>query len=229
MIKYILVDNPLTPDPNDFRAQVIPQGTMDVKDILKACMSRGTMVTETDLRAVMHLIFDVISSFAADGYNVNTPIVNVRTLLRGVFTDEEEPFNRDKHEIKAGISSGVLLRDKFKAAPVEKTKASLVGPRITSFFDQKTGLKNSEFTPGGMGMLKGSNLRYDSLATEEGIYFRDTAGAETKVSDILETKPGKISFSIPDTLATGFYTLILRTRMGTTTMREAKREYLEVK
>ncbi len=228
-IKYFLVDNPLTPDPNDMRAQVVNSGNKDLDGIIKECLKRGTLVTETDLRAVCNLLFDVMTDFAAEGYNIVTPLCNVRTLIKGVFADSESPFNAADHEIKPSLSPGLQLRAKFKSATVEKTKPSKLEPIIQSFFDQKTGLKNAEFTAGGMGMLSGSDLSFDTADATQGIFFIDSSGAETAVSDYLETKPGKISFSIPATLGTDTYTLELRSKMGSSTMRIASLTGLEIK
>lgn len=229
IIKYNLVDNPLTPDPNDFRAQVVSNGSIDMEQVIDACIQRGTMVTKTDLTAVLDLSFAVICDFVVKGYHVNTPLVNLRPLVKGVFTDEEEAFNREKHTLKPGISAGIMLRKKFETAPVERTDSKPVVPTISSFFDQKSGLKNFEVTPGGMGMLKGTNLNYATIEPDEGIFFVDSTGAETQVSDFLEVKPGKVSFSIPSTLAQGNYILAFRNRMASSTMREAKRPNLVVK
>lgn len=228
-IKYFLVDNPLTPDPNDMRAQVVNSGNKDLSDIINECLRRGTLVTETDMKAVCNLLFDVMTDFAAEGYNIVTPLCNVRTLIKGVFADNDTPFNAADHEIKPSLSPGLQLRTKYKTATVEKTKASKHEPIIQSFFDQKTGLKNAEFTAGGMGMLSGSDLSFDQADAAQGIFFIDSAGTETAVSDYLETKPGKISFSIPVGLTPDTYTLELRSTMGSSSMRTATLQGLEIK
>lgn len=228
-IKYYLVDNPLTPDPNDMRAQVVPSGYMDLDDVMNECIRRGTMVTKTDLQAVTALLFDVLTDYAAAGYNITTPFCNSRSLIKGVFADSESGFSPAEHEVKPSLSAGSLLRRKYKEATVEKTKSQKNLPLIQSFFDQKTGVKNAEITPGGMGMLKGSDLGHDQADVAQGIFFVDAGGTETRVTDILESKPGKISFSIPAGLATGDYSLELRSTMGSSQLRRATVEGLEVK
>jgi hypothetical protein len=54
-IKYYLQPNPITPDPNDQSARVLPNASLSLNDIISKMMKRGTTVTEADARAVLNL------------------------------------------------------------------------------------------------------------------------------------------------------------------------------
>jgi hypothetical protein len=73
-IKYYLQPNPVTPDPNDQSARVLPNASLTLEDIIAKMMLRGTTVTEADTRAVLNLFFDVVSDEVADGNFVNLPL-----------------------------------------------------------------------------------------------------------------------------------------------------------
>jgi len=72
-------------------------------------------------------------------------------------------------------------------------------------------------------------LLWDALEADQGLFFIDAAHAETKVDAVLEASPSKISFQIPAGLATGNYTLQLRSRSYSTLMRTGILDNLEVK
>jgi hypothetical protein len=69
-------------------------------------------------------------------------------------------------------------------------------------------------TPGNIGELTGSRLRYDPAAADEGIFFVPAAGgAETKVDFVQLNKPASQVFMVP-ALVAGEYKLEVRARVG---------------
>ena len=51
MVAYYLLDNPVTEDPTDFRAQVVTKGSKDENALVDYMISRGSTVTRAEARA----------------------------------------------------------------------------------------------------------------------------------------------------------------------------------
>lgn len=215
-IKYYLQPNPITPDPNDQSARVISNQVHDVESITKEMLRRGSTITEADVRAVLKVFFEVVTDEVAAGNNVNLPLVNIKPGINGVFTNATDSFNPSRHIKRASISSGTLLTQKLNNALVEKTIHAQTTPAIIQFTDVNTQTRNSILTPGGIGQVVGEELKFNSDNVAEGIYFVAADGTATNVNIIASRTEGKLVFSIPTTLATGFYTLEVRKGYGTT-------------
>jgi len=208
-IKYYLQPNPVTPDPNDQSARVLPNASLTLEDIIAKMMQRGTTVTESDTRAVLNLFFDVVSDEVADGNFVNLPLANIRVGISGVFTSITDSFDPSRHSIRATLSPGLLLSEKMQKVRLEKTLQPLPSPVILEFLNINTNTTNSVLTPGGIGQIVGEELKFNPDNPQEGIFFVAADGTETKVQIIASRTEGKLVFSIP-TLPAGNYTLEVR-------------------
>jgi hypothetical protein len=208
-IKYYLQPNPVTPDPNDQSARVLPNASLTLEDIIAKMMLRGTTVTEADTRAVLNLFFDVVSDEVADGNFVNLPLANIRVGISGVFTSITDSFDPSRHSIRATLSPGLLLSEKMQKVRLEKTLQPLPSPVILEFLNINTNTTNSVLTPGGIGQIVGEELKFNPDNPQEGIFFVAADGTETKVQIIASRTEGKLVFSIP-TLPAGNYTLEVR-------------------
>jgi hypothetical protein len=208
-IKYYLQPNPVTPDPNDQSARVLPNASLTLEDIIAKMMQRGTTVTEADTRAVLNLFFDVVSDEVADGNFVNLPLANIRVGISGVFTSITNSFDPSRHSIRATLSTGLLLSEKMQKVRLEKRLQPLPSPVILEFLNINTNTTNSVLTPGGIGQIVGEELKFNPNNPQEGIFFVAADGTETKVQIIASRTEGKLVFSIP-TLPAGNYTLEVR-------------------
>lgn len=222
------MNNPLTPDPKECRAQVVSNGPKTLNDAIERALERGTLVTRTDLIAASEILFDVLSEFVVDGHTVITPLIRIRPSIRGSFENNQASFDRNRQEVFAAPSAGPLLRKKLARAKPRKIKPSVNEPILMKLIDQKSGGVNSEITPGGMALLIGQLLRFDAADPRQGLFFADSNRAETRVTDILEASAKKISFSIPASLAPGRYSLVLRTLRIAKKMRSGDMGELEV-
>src|SRR5690606_33400368 len=98
-------------------------------------------------------------------------------------------------------------------------ETSSTAPVFLEFLDETLGLADSEITPGGMGIITGTRLAFNKDDVEEGLFFIDSTGAETKVQNFGRAKPSEIIFTIPSTLSTGDYTVELRSKAKTKELR----------
>ena len=213
-IKYYLQPNPITPDPNDQSARVASNQSFDVNGIVQKALKRGTTLTETDLRAVINLFCDVVTDEVADGNSVLTPLVNIRPGITGVFSSITDNFDPNRHIKKASISAGILLNQKMEAAEVEKIIGSQPVPVLLEFLDINSQLANSKLTPGGIGQISGEELKFNPANAAEGVFLKDSAGADSKVNVFSTRTEGRLVFIIPAGLTPGNYTLEVRKGYG---------------
>lgn len=186
-INYSLEPNHLTPDPNDQKARVIPNNVLNLEDIVKRILKRGTTLTEVDVRAVLLIAMEEMCDAVAEGNNLNTPFVNARPSIYGIFNDVNDVFDVKRHTLGASMSAGTLLYKKMAVASTAKQAgSSAVAPDIISYNDVRTS-SSTIATKGGIATITGTELKYDKGNVNEGIYFIDVAtGAETKVTDVAQ-------------------------------------------
>jgi hypothetical protein len=208
-IKYYLQPNTATPDPNDQSARVLPNEVLDANTIIQRMLKRGTTLTETDIKAVLNLLFDVVTDEIAAGNHVNLPMANFRPSVTGVFTSITDSFDPARHTRKGTISQGTMLAQKMQKATVEKVMQSIPIPVLLEYFDFNTQAVNSNLTPNGIGQIIGEELKFDPSKPEEGVYFVAENGTETKVSVLANRTEGKLVFNIP-VLTAGNYSLEVR-------------------
>lgn len=213
-IKYYLQPNPVTPDPADQSARVAPNTTLDLNALVSKIIKRGTLVTETDAKAVLNVFFDVVSDEVADGNSVLLPIVNIRPSITGVFSSATDSFDHSRHVKKASLSAGVLLNQKVSSAAVEKITSSVPNPVLLEYADINSQTVNSKITPGGIGQIVGEELKFDPASATEGIFLISSNGTETKITILATRTEGKLMFSIPAGLAAGSYSLEVRKGYG---------------
>ena len=199
-IKYYLQPNPITPDPNDQKARVQPNATLGIDEIVKRIVKRGTTLTKTDVRALLRLSFDEIADAVAEGNNVNLSLVNIKPSVQGVFDNVNDSFDDSRHTVRASVSAGIGLQQKMGTASVEKMGSSIVSPDIVDFNDVRTN-SHTQASKGGIGVITGSELKYNPANAAEGIFFVNNAtNAETKVTEVAQRTEGKLMFMIPSTL-----------------------------
>jgi hypothetical protein len=95
-----------------------------------------------------------------------------------------------------------------------KKEASVTTPNLVEYLDFNSGDRNSTVTKGGLGQISGHRLKFDPEDANQGIFFIDSQGQETKVTVVGENKPARLMFMIPPNLSTGDATLSVRTAIG---------------
>jgi DNA-binding domain/Domain of unknown function (DUF4469) with IG-like fold len=209
-IKYYLQPNHITPDPNDQTARVQPNNTLGVDEIVKRIVKRGTTLTETDVRAVMRLAFEEIADAASEGNNVLLPLINIRPSIQGIFTSINDSYDATRHTIRASVTAGLQLNEKMKTSTVEKMGSSIVSPDIVDFQDVRT-TTHTQASKGGIGIITGSELKFNPSNVAEGIFFVNIAtNAEFKATEIAQRTESKLMFMIPTTLVAGTYYVEVR-------------------
>ncbi|MEO5915187.1 MAG: DNA-binding domain-containing protein [Luteolibacter sp.] len=215
-IKYSLIENLLTPDPNDYYAQIQLTGRAGKEELANRMLSLGSTVTKADLLAVITLMDEAVEALVLEGYRVDLAgIVDIYPRLQGVFNGPGDGFERSRHTlgVTANPSPGFISRIR-KDARVSKEETVKPMPNPLDFRDAATGNSNGTITLGNIGTLSGSRLKFDPSAHDEGVFFiSSTGGASTKVVTVSANKPGQLVFLNPAGLASGEYSLQVRSRL----------------
>jgi hypothetical protein len=209
-IRYVLFENNLTSDPNDYAATVQAAATADLDAVIDRVIQQGSTVTRADLVSALEGYFTAIEAMVLEGMNVNTPSANYSVSIKGVFNGATDSFDASRHQVTATVTPGKRFRAAIKArAQAVKGEAARPMPNPVEFTDMNSGERNSVATPGGMGRLVGSRLKVDPADAAQGVYFVAADGTATQVQVLGQNKPAELMFLVP-ALAAGDYTLEVR-------------------
>lgn len=209
-VKYYLVDNPLTPDPNDCRAVVQADGSVGVDELVQRIVEQNSTLSKPVLAAVFSQLPDVIAAFLSENRNVNLPFGNFRLSIQGTFSNSSDSFDESRHGVSISVAPPSSLSVKLGAQGFEKIVQASPAPILIEFEDTGSGTFNSTVTPGNIGRIRGLKLKVDTAKAEDGVFFVPAGGgAAVKVPALANNKAGEVMFLIP-ALAAGTYRLEVR-------------------
>lgn len=216
-IKYSLIPNHLTADPEDHMAVVQDQESRTIDDIIEEIAGRGSTVTKADILSVVEEYQAVIAKFLANGDSINTPLFRTSASISGVFTDQTDSFDRSRHYVRLNVNPGSRIGEIAEELPVEKVAAVKVQPTLEIFKDFGSDTQNETLTPGGAAEIRGSHLKVDPEAADQGVFFIAADGTETKADMLMRNMPAHLMFMVPGGLVSGEYDVEVRAILRDTT------------
>ncbi len=220
MAEYFLLPNYLTPDPNDCAARVRSLGIVDEATLIGDMLKRGTTLNRPDLEGTLHMLYDAILDRLAEGYTVSMAWAEIGLTIRGVFDSPQDTFDPARHVLDASVAASSKMRaDLRRRVSVQKSTVLEKRPQPVALQDVTTGETNGPLTPGGMAELRGAFLKFDPADPQQGLFFTDAEGNETRVDMVGINKPSQQMFLIPATLTGGTYTLEVRAVIGKSELR----------
>lgn len=210
-LKYTLLKNHLTENPDDYMA--MPQGndSVDQGDIIDVMIARGSTVTKAEALSGKEEEASAIEAALKRGQSVNTPLVNISLSISGVFESDEDRFDPTRHRVKVNVAPGTRLKAIASEIEVEYVSPQKTLPELRKFIDFVSDTTNTTLTPGGGGRLQGSSLKVDKDDPKQGVFFVATDGTATRVTQLMRNKPSELIFMIPNNLPAGAYTVEVRT------------------
>jgi hypothetical protein len=212
MLKYSLLENQLTTDLYSCIAVVSGQGKKNLDDIIDYMIAEGTGLTRPQAMAYFEKLVQSIEFFIRLGYSVSTPLLKIRASITGVFTDKNDSFDPLRHQVHVKTTSGTRLYKLEENLKVTKVQPNHPSPVIELFSDATTGRINDLATPGGIGVVKGSLLKFDPSDVRLGVFFisAEDPEAESRASVYSGVRPSEVHFQIPSSLTPGEYNLVVR-------------------
>ena len=209
-IKYSLIPNHLTTDPEDHMAIVQDQTSRTIDDIINEIADRGSTVTKPDILSVVEEYQAVITKFLEDGDRINTPLFRTSASISGVFEDQTDSFDRSRHYVRLNVNHGSRLGEIAEDLPVEQVQANMARPVLELFKDFVSDTRNETLTPGGAAEIRGSHLKVNQSEADQGIFFIASDGTEMKVDLVMRNMPANLIFTVPDSLVSGEYDVEVR-------------------
>ncbi len=216
MLDYTLVENLLTPAPDDYMAQPVNVRSYTNEEIAERILKLGAGLTKSDVLSVLEAYGEVIANIVADGGAINTTLFNAHPSVAGVFEGAMDNFDSKRHRVKLNLSQGVLLRDALAKVKTQKVQVAEPLPCILEVKDIVSGVVNEMLTPGGVIQITGSRLKFLPEQADNGIFLiHQDSNTHFQVSVIADNKPARLIAMLPIGLAAGSYTLEVRTSYST--------------
>ncbi|MDE5422127.1 DUF4469 domain-containing protein [Ancylomarina sp. DW003] len=210
-LRYGLILNHLTDDPDDYMGLVTDNDTITTEQIVEQMVGKGSTVTKAEALSVIEEFNYAVVDAVANGNNVNTELFKVYPSLSGVFVNDQDTFDKNRHSIRLNLNAGKRLAEAIANIELRKVELSLPQPVIQRFTDLKTKTINESFSPGQIASVKGALLKFDEEDDKQGIFFIAADSSETRVSNVVKNKPSELLFFVPESLTTGTFQIEVRT------------------
>ncbi|WP_421920325.1 DNA-binding domain-containing protein [Marinifilum sp.] len=216
-MEYSLYDCMLTKDnPHDKLGKVTNQKPRGFKKLLDDLTGPGSILKETESKAVIDKYWETITQYVSEGYAYHDDYISVNLDIAGVFEDENDRFDPLRHSINVSI----VPCNNLKAA-TQNIKPTYVEPNneipvIQKVYDWGTEKIDEFLTPGAALEIEGKALKIYEDVDGQGVFFINKAdGVETKGSMPKLNEPKKLSLKVP-ALNPGEYRIEIRntTRNG---------------
>jgi hypothetical protein len=213
---FYLLENAITPDPNDKYAKVKSGRNNGMTDIAHEIKVEGSEHTEATIIDLLTRANSVKMKMLSRGEKVNDGIAFYEPAITGSFY-ENTTFDESRNTCVINIRVNRDVHLMLQQVKAEYTGYTVDngGAVIKGVTDAKTGELNGVITPGKIATIVGNKIR---IVPEEGetvadcITWTSVATQEVTVQedDPATNDPSKIMLTVPP-LAPGFYTLALKT------------------
>ncbi|KAA6344131.1 hypothetical protein EZS27_008213 [termite gut metagenome] len=211
MLNYSLHENLLTERTDDYAAQTHASAVYTREQFIDLMLQRGTLVTKTDIVAVLNNIEETARYIIENGGQLNLPLFNTSFSISGVFDGILDTFDPNRHKLHVTIHNGTLLRDAEKAVKLAKVNAPAPQPQILEVKDSVSGQVDTILTAGGAVEIDGINIKIVGDNEAVGLYFVAEDTTETKAVTLISNKPSLVLSLIP-ALASGNYRIKIVTQ-----------------
>ncbi|MDR1345780.1 MAG: DUF4469 domain-containing protein [Bacteroidales bacterium] len=209
-VKYYLVENLMTPDPEDCRAQITGYESVTEKEIIEYITRKGSSITPAAVKANYEEIIGAHEYFLQQGYGINTEFINVRPSIQGVFRDRDDRFDPTRHKIRFRTTLGKRYNRTSGEVKTEKTEPVSNAPLPHLLEDIASATVNETVSPGGTATLTGVRLKFRQDDPQQGIFLIAADRTEHRVERLLSHNSAQVVFLIPASLPADEYTLEVR-------------------
>ncbi len=212
-LNYFLINNHLTPDPNDQTTVVTGVKSYNDEEIAERMLRRGSTVTKADILAVFQNLVTEISYIVSEGDAVNSALIQATPSISGKFNDVRDSFDPSRHKLNYNLRFGKTVRDAMRKTKATKVATPETGPIISMIRDSVSGQADGTLTSGGSLEIFGSRLKVIPDMEGNGAFFIGADGTEYPVVTLVDNKPSRLIVLIP-TLPAGDYILEVRTNFS---------------
>ncbi|MDR1680020.1 MAG: DUF4469 domain-containing protein [Prevotellaceae bacterium] len=197
MLNYSLHDNALTKRANDMWAQTHPKLHYDRKAFINLMLERGTLISKTDIIAVLNHMEETAAYIVENGGTLKLPLFNTNFSISGVFEGANDAFDPTRHKLCVNVVKGTVLRKAEQRVKLSKANISWCQPQIHQIKDSISGSVDTILTAGGAVEILGIKIKLLGDKPETGLYFVAEDGTTSKAEVIIRNKPSQIIALIP--------------------------------
>jgi len=217
-ISYTLRKNHLGTTDGYF-ATFASKGTITLDELATILVAGGSTTAKSDILAVFEDVGRLSGDFLNLGNRVEiTGLCSFYPRFQGNFPELDTPYDSAIHKKGVGATPSTRIKRSIKESLVEQVSPGYNEPRILRYTDVKTGVKDTQFTLGNMGVIKGEHLAFDNAAPDEGIFLIDSVDdSETiKIETVQKNSPSELVFMIQSSavLTSGEGFITVRSRVG---------------
>ncbi|MBS2213940.1 DUF4469 domain-containing protein, partial [Carboxylicivirga mesophila] len=209
-LRYGLVPNHLTDDPNDCMAVTTDNDTITVEQIVETMIGKGSTVTKAEALSVIEEFEYAVVDSIQKGNNVSTELFKIAPSIVGVFSNNQDAFDTARHSVKINLNAGRRLAQAAANIELKKVNITAIQPVLQNFTDQMSKVVNESFTSGHVASIRGTTLKFNQDDETQGIFFIAGDGTETRVDNIIKNFPSELMFIVPATLTSGTYAIEVR-------------------
>lgn len=211
-IRYSLIENKLTADPNDYRGQVQHNASVTIEDLMRKIARPGSTVTAAEGLALWEELSQALIAEVQAGNRFVSDLFVVSLGMTGSFDSAQDVFDLARHQIRVRVAAGVRLRKAEQGLSVEQVRADVVQPLPDQLEDFGSDTTNDRLSKGGFARLTGERLKFDLADPTQGIFLVASNGTETRVTQVKTNRPGELLFGVPAALSAGQYRVVVRAK-----------------
>lgn len=221
MIKYSIRENNLTASDQSYMARIENLVSFDLDAVKNAITRRGSILKKTETNGVIDELFEYITENLSQGIAFNSPYFSIIPSIKGVFSNEEDAFDRSRHQMQVNMVPGQAMRDAINRISPEKVEYLERDPAPKHLLNTANRQMNTDITAGHMAEVTGKRLKViDPQDPEQGVFLIKSDDQETfKVDWLKINTPTKVEFQVPVELIAGEYILEIRTTVYENTRR----------
>lgn len=189
-----------------YTAQIKPNSTILLKDLINLVAARKTAIGKGDIASTLETLCEVMEAEVTAGNIVHLGgIARLWATIKGTFDSPVSPYDTATHSVAVAAAVNSRLRRAVRDnASVERVDPVSHLPLLLEFANVTSGNVDSDINPGGLGQLSGSNLSFDATDSNQGLFLYDAIGdlIYNKVPAIQKRGDKEIVFQVPTAAST---------------------------
>ena len=218
MLKYSLRKNNLQPEVQNYVGRLEDVTSWGIQEMQQDVTREGSILKDVETQAVIREFFKTLAYYLDRGIAFHSEYFSLVPSLKGTFTDSQDHFDPERHELCLHMHPGTLLKEALAGNRMEKTTVVELGPVLLQVLDNQTDTYNQSVSSGVVTEIWGDRLKIvDPADQAQGVFFVKEDDLETFRVDVLKAnRPSYLSFKAPLNMLPGTYRLEVRTNHGKT-------------
>jgi hypothetical protein len=191
-------------------ARTVNEKTLSFEEVCVAAKERGGYTGSLDdLQEHLAIFLRESAHQLCDGYGVDFGgLFVVFPNVGGVFENEYDPVDKDKHKVNFHFRTLHSLRQLADRIEVISEGLADTAGYIAEIFDVTTGLVNDAVTKGGIAILTGDKIKIFGPGAKIGLFFYQPGTPNVSIGvtgNLAVNDPSKIIFTVPELLPGNWY------------------------